>query len=199
MRLYFVRHGETDYNKVGRVQGRLDIDMNLIGFKQALFLRNRLAKLEFDYVFSSPLKRAVDTASEVIRDRDVVIYKMAELTDTDYGEWQGQLRSALMKRFKMSVEDFSSILANRGGETSADVYERMLLFLDEISELTADNILVVTHSGIIFSAIKMALNYPQEQRLPMKLGNCGITILENDNKGKWIVRTINDTSHLEQF
>ncbi len=199
MRLYFIRHGETDYNKVGRIQGRLDIDMNLMGFKQARLLHHRLIKTDFDYIFSSPLKRAVDTASEIIRDRDMVIYKMSELTDTDFGKWQGQLRSALSKKFKLSAEDSSEMLAMRGGEDFTDVYKRMLDFMAEISDLNAKNILVSTHAVIIYAALKMALSYPPEQHLSILLDNCGITVLERDNKGKWLVRAVNDVSHLDKY
>ncbi len=199
MRLYLIRHGETDFNKVGRMQGRLDIDMNLVGFRQAMLLHNRLANVEFDYAFSSPMKRAVDTASEILRGKDLVIYKMEELNNSDIGDRQGQLFSTFIKNYQNSHDDFSHLLAETGGESYRDIHKRFMVFLEEIEELSAKNILVVTHSAIISTAIKMALNYPIGSRLPIAFNNGGLSILDRNNRGKWIVRTINDTAHLEKF
>ena len=62
--IYFVRHGQTEWNKIGRMQGRIDIELNNEGKQQAMIVREKLKGVKFDKVFSSPLKRAVETAEE---------------------------------------------------------------------------------------------------------------------------------------
>ena len=60
--IYVVRHGQTDLNKEGRLQGRLGLPLNEYGIKQAESLRDELTHIKFDYVFSSPQERAIQTA-----------------------------------------------------------------------------------------------------------------------------------------
>ena len=60
--IYVIRHGQTDLNKVGRMQGRLDLPLNEYGIKQAENLRDKIKDIKFDYVFSSPQERAIQTA-----------------------------------------------------------------------------------------------------------------------------------------
>lgn len=199
MKLYFVRHGQTDLNRDGRIQGRLDADMNLVGFKQARLCAKRLSKVQFDYAFCSPLKRAVQTAEEILRGRDVVIHKMALLNDTDVGEWQGHYWSEIAKKFSINLTNISDILKARGGESFEVVQRRTEDFFAEIEPLNANNILVVSHAAIAYSAVKKIFDTPKDKRIAAKCDNASISIFERDNKGRWILRTLNDTAHLEDF
>ncbi len=201
MKLYFVRHGETEFNKAGRIQGRLDVNMNLIGFKQARLLNNRLKDVPFDMAFTSPLKRAVETAEEVLRGRDVIIHKVDALTDTDVGEWEGKLQSTFIRSYKrmLEVDDMSRLLAERGGESFLDVHKRFKTFMEELEYVHADHVLIVTHAAVIYEAVKFALSYPTERRIPIKCHNCGITVIETTDFSRFKISTVNDTAHLEDF
>ncbi|MBM6617983.1 histidine phosphatase family protein [Bacillus suaedaesalsae] len=81
--IYVVRHGQTDLNKEGRLQGRFGESLNEVGIKQAILLRERLGHISFDHVFSSPQERAVQTA-ELISKKDAI--KDARLDVFDLGE-----------------------------------------------------------------------------------------------------------------
>lgn len=201
MKLYFVRHGETEFNKVGRIQGRLDVSMNLVGFKQARLLAKRLSDVSFDMAFTSPLKRTIETAEEITRGRDIIIHKVHWLTDTDVGEWEGKLQSTLIRSYKrmLQADDMSRLLSERGGESFGDVHKRLKTFIEELEFVNADSVLVVTHAAVIYEAIKLAIGYPTEHRIPIKCHNCGITIIETENFEKFKIRTVNDTAHLEDF
>lgn len=199
MKLYFVRHGQTDLNRDGRIQGRLDADMNLVGFKQARLCARRLANVQFDYAFCSPLKRAVQTAEEILRGRDVVIHKMDLLNDTDVGDWQGHYWSEISKKFSVNLTNISDVLKVRGGESFEAVQGRTEQFFTEIAPLNASNILVVSHAAIVYSAVKKIFNTPKDKRLAAKCDNASISIIERDHKGRWLLRTLNDTAHLEDF
>lgn len=64
--IYLVRHGETDYNRFGIIQGQLDTNLSELGVEQAKQVGNHLKNVKFDYVFSSDLNRASNTAQEII-------------------------------------------------------------------------------------------------------------------------------------
>ena len=70
--IYLVRHGQTDWNLEGRYQGRIDIKLNSKGIEQAKEIKEKLKEIKFDKVFSSPLKRALETA-QIITDNDIEI------------------------------------------------------------------------------------------------------------------------------
>ncbi|XP_030844449.1 fructose-2,6-bisphosphatase TIGAR isoform X2 [Strongylocentrotus purpuratus] len=93
--LTFVRHGETEYNKKGLLQGQIDIPLNETGLKQADALGRYLAKERFDRVYSSDLSRCVQTTEGVIRNATVPrpnMVKDARLRERSFGEGEGLSR-----------------------------------------------------------------------------------------------------------
>src|SRR5262249_52425940 len=88
--LVVVRHGQTDWNIEGRFQGQLDIPLNAAGRKQAEDLRHRLSGLDFDATFSSPLRRAVETAQIIAG--SLPIRADERLTEIHHGYWQGKTK-----------------------------------------------------------------------------------------------------------
>ncbi len=199
MKIYFVRHGQTDLNKNGQIQGRLDVDMNLVGFKQARLCAKRLTDVTFDFAFTSPQVRAIHTAEEILRDKDVVIHKHLDIQDTDVGQWEGLKWSEVIKKHWHNEVDFNKIIKARGGETFVDISERVERFIKEISVLNADNILVVSHAAVVYAAVKFVLGIPKDKRVNLKCDNTGISIIEQDKSGRWHIRTLNDIAHLEKF
>lgn len=69
MKIYFVRHGQTDWNIQHRLQGSADIPLNKTGINQAQILKEKINNLDIDFIISSPLKRAVDTANIINSDK----------------------------------------------------------------------------------------------------------------------------------
>lgn len=87
--IYFVRHGETDYNLEGIVQGQLDIPLNNKGIHQAHELKNKLKVLDIDVIFSSPLLRAKQTAQIIHENLNVEIKYDERLKEFFAGNMQG--------------------------------------------------------------------------------------------------------------
>ena len=75
MILYIIRHGETEWNKMGKMQGKTDISLSEDGRKLAQKTADGLKNIKFDYIFSSPLERAYETACIIKGDRDIEIVK----------------------------------------------------------------------------------------------------------------------------
>ena len=90
--IYIIRHGQTDWNKIGRIQGHIDIDLNNQGKEQASVVKEKLKNIKFDKVFCSPLKRALQTA-QTIYDGEIIVDE--RLIERYNGELEGKLNSEI--------------------------------------------------------------------------------------------------------
>ncbi len=88
-RWFIVRHGETEWNVVGRIQGHSDIPLSRKGREQAHTVARRLAAAPLDVVYCSDLSRASETARIILGDRDIPLHATAELRERDYGVFEG--------------------------------------------------------------------------------------------------------------
>lgn len=162
-RLVLVRHGETDWNRIGRVQGRSDIPLNDTGRRQAAEAGERLAATSWDAVASSPLQRAADTA-RVIADAVGVdeVELVDDLVERDYGDCEGLDGPAIGRRF-------GGVLTAR--ESREDVVHRVTPALLALAERHPDAaVLVVTHGGVIGSLVRAATGYTWPER-GVSIGN----------------------------
>ena len=89
MKLYLVRHGETDWNKVKKIQGQVDIPLNQFGKHLAEETAEGLHDIPFDLCISSPLSRAYETARIILEGRDVPIITDARIGEMAFGEYEG--------------------------------------------------------------------------------------------------------------
>ena len=140
--IYIVRHGETNWNAEGRYQGRIDIELNKNGINQARQISEKLKDIEFDKVFSSPLKRALQTAIIISSGNIIVDDRLIERSN---GDLEGKLKSEC----NINI-DFNNPNENRLNiENIIDFRKRIKDFFDDITENYPDeNILVVTHAGV---------------------------------------------------
>lgn len=140
--IYIVRHGETNWNVEGRYQGRIDIELNENGFNQAKQISEELKNIEFNKVFSSPLKRALQT-DQIISNKDIIVDN--RLIERSNGDLEGKLKSEC----NINI-DFNNPNENRLNiENIIDFRKRIKDFFDEItSDYQDENILVVTHAGV---------------------------------------------------
>ena len=90
MKLYLVRHGETDWNKVKKIQGQVDIPLNQFGKHLAEETAEGLHDIPFDLCISSPLSRAYETARIILEGRDVPIITDARIGEMAFGEYEGK-------------------------------------------------------------------------------------------------------------
>ena len=89
MKLYLVRHGETDWNKVKKIQGQVDIPLNQFGKRLAEETAEGLRDIPFDLCISSPLSRAHETARIILYGKDIPIIKDARIEEMAFGEYEG--------------------------------------------------------------------------------------------------------------
>lgn len=155
MKLYITRHGTTEWNLEKRLQGWADSPLTEDGRNRAIKLGNSLKDIDFDMIYTSPQERALNTAKLISRNKNTEIKVHNGLKELRYGSWQGMYISDIEKDYP---EDYHSYINDpeqympEDGESMVDLFQRLNLFLEEISTMNYQNILIVSH-GITIKAI----------------------------------------------
>lgn len=200
--IFLVRHGETEWNMLGKFQGSTDIPLSENGIKQAGYLKKRFNN-NFDYIYASPLKRAVKTAAILSEDSGVQVKIKEGMREIDFGEWEGltseQLRETYGKEYEswkndevngylMGGEDFSLKLA--GERAKKAIYEIA-------EECKGKRVIIVAHGGIIKAALIAIYGWSMTMYTKMIFGNTSVSKLcfEDDSKIPDLL-SMNDLSHL---
>ncbi|PWB96656.1 histidine phosphatase family protein [Salinibacterium hongtaonis] len=179
--LYLIRHGETDWNKTRRIQGRSDIPLNETGRRQALRAAAQLAGHHWDHIVASPLSRARETAQIIAHElglaEPIVI---PELVERNYGQAEGLTRTELDARFPEEA-------AVPGRESRFEVAGRAIPALIALGEeFTNGSVLAVTHGGLIRSVL-MALQPEDGLHHTEPITNGSVHTLRYDNAGLTLV------------
>ncbi len=179
MTLAFIRHGQTDWNREGRLQGSSDIPLNDTGREQAGEAERMLEAWTWDAVVSSPLSRARETARIVAEGLDLPLGPAYdELVERDYGPLEGLPADEAMARWPDRRYP--------GAEPLDDVVARCLAGLARIdADHPAQNVVVVCHGTIMKYTLIRLTGYPVEVIL-----NGTVSTIERDGDG-WRVLTIN--------
>ena len=150
-RFYLVRHGETEWNRIRRIQGVSDIPLNDTGRAQAAAVGDILSKHSFDLIVSSPLSRALETARIISRRLGMPLpLVVPDLIERNYGEAEGQTRAELDSRYPPGSEI-------PGREERASVTARAVRTLQDLAVRHPDSdILAVAHGGLIRSVVDYA-------------------------------------------
>ena len=146
MKLYLVRHGETDANAGGIVQGWLDTSLNEKGFAQAAQVANEFNE-GIDVVYSSDLMRAAQTAAEFRKKYANVPYlEDARLRERNFGDATANHRDEYDWEQFWSLDDRVTI---PNAEVLTDFTARIMAFLDELKRQQYESVLIVTHGGVL--------------------------------------------------
>ncbi|MDR1734520.1 MAG: histidine phosphatase family protein [Oscillospiraceae bacterium] len=189
MRVCIVRHGETDWNREGRWQGREDIPLNETGREQARAVARWLtANGSWDTVISSPLSRARETAAIIADELGLSVRTYAPLVEIDYGKCAGLTSDEREKRyptgnFRDDWEPYESVRHRA---------EQCIHMLGNLPE--AENAIVVCHGGLIRRLL--AVTDPTWMGKKFRLVNTSITILHYD-AGRWTVELFNHAAQEE--
>ena len=167
--LYIMRHGMTEWNRLHKLQGQRDIPLNEEGLSMARAAHDEYLNTHFDICFSSPLKRAAETASILLQGRDVPIIIDNRLREMSFGEYEGVQNSFLLPDCPINVlfKDPGSYKESIGGaETFAELFSRTNSFLSEMvfPELQkGKDILIVGHKGLNSAIISQIKQIPISQ------------------------------------
>ena len=197
-KLILVRHGETEWNKTGRYQGRSDVELSAIGLWQAERLRDRLAGQRIDAVYSSDLKRALHTAQIITSQHNLAVMPCKELREIDFGELEGMTYDEIQLHYP-NWSGISSDVSIPGGESLSQLAFRIELFVPRLAEHSGDKtVLVVAHGGALRVLVCILLGIGIEHWLQIRLDCASLTIMEG-YPDRVVLSLLNDACHLEDY
>ena len=184
MRLIFIRHGKTDWNVQGKIQGSHDIDLNEIGINQAMELSDKLKKLNYNFkkIYTSPQKRALRTAKIISESSKVPYFITEDLKEINMGKWEGLIWKEVEDNYPIEYINWKE---NRrynpppNGESYEDMLQRVLRALHKIINENSNDVVIVTHSAVIMCLQCYITNTPFNKMLKFKTNNAEITEIDS--------------------
>ena len=187
----FVRHGQTELNRDGRLQGRIDAPLSALGAQQAAAVARGYASAPVTRVLSSPLQRARATAAAIAVPHGLGVEVDERLIELDYGEWDGlALTDVSADEWALWRNDVE--FAPPGGERLRDVSERIASFCAEV--LTSDLVIAVSHVSPIKAAVCGALRVDERATWRMQLDVASVTRIGGRPDGSPYLVSFNDAS-----
>lgn len=170
--LYVIRHGQTDWNVLNKVQGQADIPLNEKGLEQADTLKLNLQTLSFTTVVSSPLLRAQETA-KIICDSKFPLLLDNRMIERNFGEFEGLSKTDFDI---LSFWNYEKNVHYKKAENIQDFLTRVYDFLDEYKPIyEANNVLLVTHAGVIPAICSYFKGIPNDNNIfTYQCENCEI-------------------------
>ena len=203
MRIILVRHGESEWNRLGIYQGQEDAPLSELGLRQADALANRLQHETIDTIYTSPLQRARKTAEAIARFHPHVPFVQDEaLMEIHHGVWQGLLATEVRERYPEMLEEwrrFPTRCQMPGGESFSNILKRTLNFRERVCDVPADGtILFSTHDVVIKILIADVLGMPMDRINHIWVTNASISVVEYTENSPFLV-SLSEACHLGQL
>jgi probable phosphoglycerate mutase len=199
--IYLIRHGETILTPERRFSGvgSLDPELTKDGQEQAARVAKEIAKLEPEVLIASPLARTKQTAEAIAKTTGLQIIFDEIWYELSFGAWDGFSQDEIRAQHPGEYQAWlnSTSYAPEGGES----YDQAAIRVDEaleklVAQYPGKRVAVVTHNGVIKSAVKLALNAPAQSVFHMDAGPCSITTISIwPSDGLRAVRSMNERGH----
>lgn len=167
--IYLVRHGETHWNKIGRMQGHSNTHLNRTGIEQARRLKHMLKEVPFNVAYTSDLYRAMETATILIEGRGLELYRVKELRERTFGMYEGKSTIDswnILRPILDSHDREHPHLIEKQVEPNNAMRIRVEKALLTIAHShKGETILVVAHHGVI-KQLLIHLGYVKAKQLP---------------------------------
>lgn len=201
MHITLVRHGETDYNAVGRYQGHVQISLNANGQHQAALVCARLAARPVDAIYSSDLTRCIQTIQRLVDRSALPLTLEPRLREIDVGLWEHLTIPEIAATFPGNYAAYRQnpgSTVHVGGESYTQMQERAVAALQDIIARHApgQSLVVCTHGGTIRALICWLLDLDVNHYNKMWIDNCALTTVRVAD-GHIRLLTVNDTAHAE--
>ncbi len=197
--IILARHGETEWNVAEIFRGRIDIELNETGTKQAELLAEYLAHFRLEAIYSSPLKRALKTAQIIAGHHNLGIEVAPGLIDFDYGKWQGLSHQEVKDRYKelyplwISRPEWIKMPA---GESLGDVRGRALEVVNNAVARYEGTVVLVSHRVVNKVLICALLGLDNSHFWNIKQDTAAITTFTCE-EGRFILTEHNNTGYLK--
>lgn len=199
MKIYLIRHGQTDWNVAGKIQGKTDIPLNETGKRQAACLAKGMEHRPVAQIFSSDLIRARETARAIGESQHVEVETLSGLEEIGFGKWEGMTLEQIQVIFPTEYEKWCEnpvTVAPPGGESLSQIKERCRKVMEEILKMAKGDFAIVSHGAMLAYVVEYLMrNDPNDQEIIV--GNASITTIqyEPENETAVLIQA-NDQEHL---
>ena len=200
VRIYLVRHGETADNAQMRYVGIRDEPLTSNGKKQARRAAKALSELPVRIIFSSPLRRAADTAVHIQAACGAELRLDSRLTEGSFGRWEGLTRAEVLQLGPQDAEmlarwESDSACSPAGGESIESIQTRVVSMMDELKrEFLGSSVVIVSHVGPIKALLAAILDIPLQSTRRLFLDPATISVVEWGEHP--VLRLFNSHAHL---
>ena len=195
-----IRHGETEWNVLHRFQGLSDIPLNETGKQQAGFARNGLLDFKLDAIYTSPLRRAVETAEIIRGEREIPIYPEDGLKEMGVGEWEGLLVSEIDEKYPGWYDIWRTAPTKinlKGGEPFTETRKRAWkTFWEIVKKHEGKTVLIVSHMMCISSILLTVAGIPLDDIWKHPIRNGALNIVEADGYGNAVITAWSKDDHI---
>lgn len=200
MKLYIVRHGETEWNIIKRIQGWSNSNLTEKGINDARRLGERLKDIEFDYIYASTQRRAVDTANIIKGKRHTEVIEIDDLREINHSLWEGMYIDEIIEKYPEEYDAYMNrphLYKPSAGESYEDLYHRVKKGLNKAIARGGEKVLIVTHGVSLKIIMSMVKNIPLERlnEIPIYPGTA-LNIFQRRDHGLELILE-GDTCHME--
>lgn len=199
-KIIFVRHGQTEWNVLGRYQGQTDVALSPLGIEQAEKLAAHFPVDKIEAVYSSDLARAMTTARCVADRFGLTVEPRPELRELNFGDWEGLTYDEIVAKWPDALENFfqhPDVLEIPHGESFPKLRERALACVEEIVSRHPDQtVAVFAHGAILRTILTAALHMDLQYVWTIRQFNTAVNIVTYTEHGT-TVELINGTGHLK--
>lgn len=199
--IYLVRHGETEWNALGKFQGCTDISLSEAGIQQASFLKERF-KNKFDCIYTSPLSRAYKTAEIICADTlDMEPIVDEDLKEINFGIWEGLTFEQINRDYPIEFKKWTT------GELTVELMGADLSLKNSCTRMSnaiiniakkhiGQRIIIVAHGAIIKAGLIGLFDWKMTMYQQLFLDNTSVSKIFFREDMSPILNTLNDTHHL---
>ncbi|MBS4007287.1 MAG: histidine phosphatase family protein [Clostridium sp.] len=200
MKLIWIRHGETAWNREFRLQGKSDVELSAKGRRQAECLANSFSEKP-DRIFTSSLKRAQTFSLPLAARFALLPTVLPELREMSFGCWEGMRYADMDREMQLLFEKWCADPVKNcppGGETGRSLVKRVRKAVEIIMAEAAatETVILVTHGGVIRVAVAMLMGMAPACAARIQIDAASVTVLEYLS-GNWRLIRLNDTCHLQ--
>jgi len=202
--LYLVRHAQSEGNNLGRMQGQTDMPLSALGRAQLEPLAERCRDMQAGHLYTSPLKRAKETALAVNRYLNLPMTDVDALMEISVGVWENQLMADIEAGWpeerRVWNEQHHLFVSPGGGETMRQVYDRVVAALLDIAARHPDEaVFIVSHGCAIRNMCAWALGGPEHASSQDWVGNTSLSRIDVDAQGRPTLVFRSDIGHLGEL
>jgi broad specificity phosphatase PhoE len=200
MKIYITRHGETEWNTKGKMQGWSNSNLTEKGIENAKRLGESLKHIDFDSIYCSPLGRAVETAKHIKGDKDTQINIEESLKEMGFGCWEGVAHTEIEELHPVERYNFWNkphLYKPIDGESFEQLFARVKEVLEKIIGSGDENVLIVSHAVTLKAIYAIVKKTPLEElwNPPFMKDTCLSIIEVKDDEMRFILEA--DVSHLD--